>query len=1364
MRPDIPVILGDLVMKLLSKLPEDRYQSIYGLLADLEQCAEQLRQRGVIPGFELGRADRRSRLQLPEVLYEREAFLEQLRSSYAEAVAGAVETVLVGGRAGSGKTALLKAFRAVVFEQSGHFLAGAFDLQTAAAPYLPLVQAIRELAARLLGASDAELDYWRGRITAAVGQQGAILLGMIPELVHIIGEQPPLHELPPSETTVRLHQVFCGFLRALADAEHPLVLCLDNMQWADPASLQLLRALMSDPDSQHLLILLAFRNDGFDAAQVLLDLLLTDESVAQPRVQLIELRELGLASVKRYVVEALHSDPCTVKPLAEALYQKTAGNPFYLEQMLQRCYNEGWLRYREDGESSLWIWELAEIQQQESFEDVVGLIVCRFEALPAEVRRLLRSASCFGRGFELEQLALLEGIGTETVRLELQSALEEGLILLGEEMSYRFSHDEVQRAIYEAIPAAERERLHQSIGRQLQRQYGGEDMPALQLFEIAHHANLGSGLMREPEQREQLARINLQAGKLAKATAAHVQALELLQKGIKLVEAEGWSRYGELYAELLLESSECQYCCGYFDRAEHVLKELLGWEKAPQRRARIYVIQMTMCAYRKRDGQAAKIAIHALAELGLKLPAAPSRLGMAAEMLRTRAYLARRPQQLEQGPTSDDPIHLAMADIITLASSLLFMTHSQLATFMLARYVRIAADQRHDGALAIGLSAYAIALCYGLHDYERSLRLAEQALQYAERTGNARLQGIVLFMNALILQFLRPGESDRCFAQAEAYCASQGDLVYAGYAISSRLITQSQDLRLLEQLWRHYARQLHRLDDMTKRVVGIVGRYLQLLRTEADTSRLRLDDGDIDEALLERLPKEGTHVSHLLYYYTCKLEVSYLHGRYGEAAAVVEQSRRLKATMLLSYHQRYCFYSALTMMTIYADAPPSLRRSYRKALKRLLGQMKKWTHVVPERTRAKYLVLLAESDRLNGKLEAACNRYDQAIDYARSIGDAHDEAIASERAARLQQTLHRPDREADYILRAHEAYLRWGADGVADRLQRLYPELRGAGQSVAADAAEPPERPRSQYAKPRPPLNAGVEDRWAMDALRHASKLDGSDAQLADLLGAFLQLALLNSGAERGLLLSIGEQGVVIEGARDVNDLAADGNEGGGGCYASSVVHHVRRTRQAVIVVDASQSVYATDPYIRQRSPRSILCMSLPWPGRQPLLVYLENNRLPGVMTTDCLPLLEMAFSRMIYAAHTYASSADAPEAAAAVATELASVSDLESVAVSTEMGPTIEVRAEPTMEPASLATTVADMSSPAIGPFEELSTRELDVLRLMAGGLSNKEIASRLGIKEGTVKIHAFNIYGKLQVNRRVQAITRARELRLLE
>jgi len=718
---------------------------------------------------------------------------------------------------------------------------------------------------------------------------------------------------------------------------------------------------------------------------------------------------------------------------------------------------------------------------------------------------------------------------------------------------------------------------------------------------------------------------------------------------------------------------------------------------------------------------------------------------MAAEMLRTRAYLARRPQQLEQGPTSEDPIHLAMADIITLASSLLFMTNPELATFMLARYVRISTDQRHDGSLAIGLSAYAIALCYGLHDYERSLRLAEQALQYAERTGNVRLQGIVLFMNALILQFLRPDESDRCFAQAEEYCASQGDLVYAGYAISSRLITQSRDLRRLEQLKQQYARQLHRLDDMTQRVVGIVGRYLQLLRT--DTSRLRIDGGDIDEALLERLPKEGTHVSHLLYYYTCKLEVSYLHGRYGEAAAVVEQSRRLKATMMLSYHQRYCFYSALTMMTIYADAPPSLRKSYRKALKRLLGQIKKWTRIVPERTMAKYLVLLAESDRLKGKLEAACNRYDQAIDYARSTGDAHDEAIASERAARLQQTLNRTDREADYILRAHEAYVRWGADGVAARLQRLYPELRELGQSVEADAAASHERPRLPYAKSRMSLDVGVEDRWAMDALRQASKLDGSDAQLADLLDAFLQLALLNSGAERGLLLSIGEQSMVIEGARDVNVLTANDNESGGGRYSSAVVHYVRRTGQAVIVVDASQSVYASDPYVRQRAPRSVLCLPLSWRDRQPLLLYLENNRLPGVMTADAIPLLEMTFSRMIYAAHLSVPSAHASEAAATVEAE-----------------PVLQMKPAPAREPRQSALEPASAASPPAELLEALSVREMDVLRLMAGGLSNKEIASQLGIKEGTVKIHAFNIYGKLQVGRRVQAISRARELRLLE
>lgn len=546
------------------------------------------------------------------------------------------------------------------------------------------------------------------------------------------------------------------------------------------------------------------------------------------------------------------------------MYQKTAGNPFYLKQMLQMFYDDKLIYFNPD--KTRWDWDIRSIQEREGFQDVIGLIVRRFNTLPEETRHVLRLAGCIGNAFDIPMLSRLCERDIAHTEQALLPAIGEGLVLI-EQDTCTFLHDQVQQAAYDLTSDEEKKQIHLNIGRLLLRFYH-TDTTDDHLFEVVHHLNLGSDLMTDPTESEQLARLNLQAGRKAKASAAYVRALELLEKGAQLIEAEGWSRHDGLYFQLLLESSECQYFSGYFDQAEAVLQQLLLHAPNLADRAKIYVIRITMYAFQKRERKASEIALKAMAEFGLHIPQKTSKLSIIAEMACTQLWLARKRSRLKDLPMSRDPLHKALADIVMASSSILFIAHEELAVVVFAKYVRMSLQQGHSEAFSIALGSYAITLAFGFKRYRTALRLAEVALHYAQKADRILLEGKIRLIMALILQFVRPQELDRCFQRAGQLSSEGGDRVYAGYAISCRLILDSEDLRQLNDRCQRYAEKAARsLDEMTSRVLHQTMHYIHLLHNSPDPDNLTVGGGHCDEGrLLQKESSQHVHKGNLYWY------------------------------------------------------------------------------------------------------------------------------------------------------------------------------------------------------------------------------------------------------------------------------------------------------------------------------------------------------------------------------------------------------------------------------------------------------------------------------------------------------------------
>ncbi|MGG1519110.1 AAA family ATPase [Paenibacillus oryzisoli] len=1306
----IPQTVSDLVLKLLAKAPEDRYQSINGLCEDVERMVTQLNERGTIEPFLLGETDAISRFRLPDKLYGREAELQVLHERYDSARKGAMELVLVSGHAGSGKTSLVKAFQSAILNQRSYVISGKFDQLNQATPYASLIAAFRDLIRQLLSESEEQIAAWKRKIQKALGPNAQVMTEVIAELSLIIGEQPPIEELPPSGATHRFQSQFSSFVKVFADRSHPLVLWLDNLHWADAASLNLLRALASDAGNKYLCIIGTQRCQETGGGT---EFLPGASLPTAANVTRLELQALGYPHVQRYTADVLQREAGGIKPLSDALYRKTAGNPFYIKQMLQTWVDERLLYF--NWEKRSWAWDLQGIQAWEGFSDVLGLIVGRFNALPAATRHVLRLASCIGNVFSTEQLAMLQEQEIAQTEKALLPAVNEGLVLV-ERDTYMFLHDQVQQAAYELMPEEEKRQVHLKIGRQLLRHYRTETTERY-LFDVVHHMNWGRSLLTDPAEMEQLARLNLLAGKKAKASAAYAQANQLLKHGLALVSEEGWSGHAALYASLLLESSECQYFCGEFEEAEAVLEHLLLHVDGLAIRAKIYVVQIMMYASQKREETACRIALKALAEFGLHVPYHPSRIVIAKEIFYTQAWLAGKMKRLRELQVSPDPGHTALADIVMASSSILFIVNEKAAAVLLAKYVRMSLQQGSSEALSIALGSYAMTLCYGAKRPKSALSLAELALQYAEKLGSLKLKGKIECMVGLLLQEVKPEAAGAHFARGADYSLTTGDLVYAGYSISSHVITENYDLQRLREFCERYTREAGRgLDSMTIRVLEMTMQYVHVLQhpPESQASRLSMDLERFHEA--ELLLEEQANTSHrhnLHYYYTCKLELNYLYGRYTEALTCIEKAKRVADNTVLSFNRRFEFFRALTLMKAETDHPYTDRRPDRATFPRILRRFKRWSRRMPESTTAKYWILLAEQARVDGRNEAAFKLYEKAKGWAQRAGCPEDEALASELSGQLYAAMGNHGVAQACLQQAAKAYLAWGARGKAISMRERYPLVDFAmDMELEVDDVYEEE----EAAPLQPTLPNGLHQELDMDTLRQASQA-GDGMRNINLLQSFLHLAIRASGAEKGVVL-LGRRGqLAVEAEEDLNrqEETQDGD-----CYSAAVVQYVLRTQKPVLLSEAAQSIFATDPYVQRQQPRSILCLPLRYPEQREGALYLENNLTSDAFTPDRLEVLEMVFSRMAY------------------------IKLCEMQNEAEEAAPPVKVQLAPSL-------------------IESLSNREVEILRLMAGGLSNREIGQELEITEGTVKSHVFNIFGKLQVNKRVQAITKARELQLL-
>jgi predicted ATPase/signal transduction histidine kinase len=1254
LQEDAPPILSWIIMKLLAKTAEDRYQSAGGLGADLTRCLEQVRSGQKLTIFPLAREDFSDRLAIPQKLYGRSGEVSALLDAFERVSRGRSETVLVTGYSGIGKSSLIRELYRPITGKSAFFAAGKFDLLQRATPYSALAAACSELVKQLLTRSQEELLRWQEQLLAVLGPNGRLLIDLLPELELVIGPQPAVEELGPTEAQNRMILTFCNFLRVFCKPAHPLVIFLDDLQWVDSATLRLLEPMMSSEDISHFLLMGAYRDNEVDAAHPLSTVLrgLTGQGIA---IHTIHLHPLSLEDMVQMLADTLHLSPATVRSLAELVLRRTGGNPFFMSELLKTLHQEGLLRF--DTSIRAWRWDMAGIEATAVTDSVAELLSPKLRRFPEETQELLRLAACIGNHFDLDTIAIIADRSPVECAPALMAAVREGYILptaepeaMGTETQepqlllreYRFAHDRVQQAAYALIPAEQRTAIHLEIGRLLLARLTPEAREE-RLFELVDHLDLGRSLLDTLSKDQAvtpvaLARLNLAAAMRAREATAYAAAARYLAIGLELA-GHAWDEHHDLMLSLHIEGAMAAYCHGDFERSQMLIDAALCKATSVVVKARLYQMLLTQYTNQARYEEVLQVAREALRLLGQPLPQA---LELAAavqeELAHTRRLLGDRPiESLVDAPEMDDEMHRAAIEILGPLASTTYQSNAEMFNFISARMVNLMLEHGQTAAGVIGYTAYALMLGSRFGDYQRSYGVSVLALRLADRFHNATAKcraGTALFANTM--PWVRPLK-DAYPVSIQSFEAGLqvGELQYASFNLMARQALHfHHDMNLARILdetsagIRFTRRNNNALATSTLEAVRIVAAYLSDDRGHDDIASM-----EADAEYIARCRQESSLLA-LGIYQVAKCQALYLDHAYERAIEAAIEAEGLRPHMggLISA-AIVNFYHSLCLTALYPPSSPEQQREYWRLMESHQAQMKTWVDNCPENFQHMYLLVAAEMARITGDHLGAMDRYAQAIEAAEENEFRQNVALANELAARFFLARGQTRYAMFHMRDAHYSYALWGAKRKLALLEAQHGQLLVHPRQDAqpAGGSKKTTRPTTSTT-----TSTSTSEQLDLASVVKASQALSSEISLDRLLARLIEIVIESAGAQQGYLVLQRRDRLAIEargtlGGDDVEVLKSlPLGDHARSLVSTAIVHYVLRSRETVVLHDAvHEGPFVTDPYVVATRPRSILCMPLLDQGNVSGVVYLENNLSPQAFTPARVELLALLSSQM---------------------------------------------------------------------------------------------------------------------------------------
>ena len=1252
-RKNLPKMISEIVLKLMAKNAESRYQSTFGLRTDLEICLQQQRDsKDTI--FSLAQQDVSGQFQLPQKLYGREQEIEMLLTSFERVSQGNSELMLVTGYSGIGKSALVREIHKPITQKRGYFISGKFDQFQRDIPYASFASAFRSLIRQLLTENQSRIEIWQTKLRNALGSNAQVIIDVIPEVKLIIGPQSPVPELGAVEAQNRFNLVFQRFIQVFAQPEHPLVIFMDDLQWVDSASLKLFELLMTTGDSHHLLLIGAYRDnevsEGHPLLAVLEGLEKRDTSIFR-----IFLSPLDLNHVTQLIVDSLDCSLEIAEPLSKLVLIKTDGNPFFIGEFLKSLYTEELLIF--NPQKGYWYWDLATIQDRDIAGNVVELMEGKLRRLGEETQKMLQYAACIGNQFEVRTLATIcEELPYKTATC-LLTAIEEGIIQpLGEayklldvdvdglveevKIEYRFVHDRIQQAAYALIPEDRKQAVHLQIGNLLLKKVHLEEKEQ-KVFEIVNQLNLGRSLISQKGELQALAQQNLKAAQKAKVSTAYQSSLNYLQIGIELLQEDCWTQNYDLTLSLYTEAAEAAYLCGQFDLMEDLSEIVLQQARTVLDQVDIYLTKILGYFALGRMLDARNVGLHGLELLGIVVPKDPTDEYIQQEFKATQAALSDITiKKLLDAPLMEEDDKLVLLKIANQVLTASYMTSAKLFTLITLKMVDLCVKFGNTPAVIQVYSCYAIVLCV-FNEIDAGYQFAQLARSLVDKLDATELKTVTIHYQNCFVRFWKDDLRSVLEPHLEGYQSGLecGNLTFAafnliGYSLAA--LGAGIELPSLKIQMSKYIDVITKLNQ--SQALGLQQVYyhtvLNFVGEGEDPCRLVSKNFDEDE-MIATYTRLGSQ-SGLGELYLFKFMLCYRFQRYDLAYEVSQLAEEYvgKIIGLLTY-ALFHYYHSLVLLSLFPDSSSDRKAFILKKVSSNQAKLKLWSDHAPSNYLYKYYLVEAERFRVLREDARARNCYDDAIILAEEHKNLNDVTLAYELAGKFYLSRNLKHVARYYLQDAYYAYQRWGAMAKVRDLEQQYPNLL---TQSSADSSKPSHVPGS------PITTTGKTTSGALDfnsALK-ASQTISSEIVLDKLLENLMRIAIENAGAQIGFLLLpaqdetetfvIEAQGTIdIETVQVLKSIPIDTLNPNSQLplISTAIVNYVTRTQESVVLNDAvNEGQFTRDPYIATVQPKSVLCTPLLNQGRLSGILYLENNLTTGAFTEDRIEVLNILSSQ----------------------------------------------------------------------------------------------------------------------------------------
>ncbi|GAB4376260.1 MAG: hypothetical protein Kow00121_23070 [Elainellaceae cyanobacterium] len=1254
MNAAIPKAASDIVMQLMAKNAEDRYQSAWGIKADLEHCLRQLEATGQIDDIQLGLQDVSEQFHIPQKLYGREAELETLLTAFERVAGGeeeaereregdtekgkvsaslpfsaSSELMLVSGYSGVGKSALVQELYKPITAKRGYFVSGKFDQLQRNVPYSAIAQALQKLVQQLLGEPDEQLRQWRSRLLATLSSNGQIIVDIIPEVELIIGKQPSVPEVGAAEAQNRFNRVFQQFVRVFCSKEHPLVIFLDDLQWIDSATLKLIELLLLDEQTQSLFLIGAYRSNEVGTTH---PLALALEKLRQQDAMLQEivLAPLTLEPLAQWVAKTLHQNTNAVLPLAELVLRKTEGNPFFVGEFLRSLYSENLLKF--SAERLNWQWHTAQIEAQNITGNVVELLLSKLKKLPEVTQQLLQLAACIGAEFDLETLAIVCEQSPTTVFQGLFTAVQLGFIQPFSELDenlfvqeYKFLHDRVQQAAYTLIDESQKQAVHLQIGRNLLEKHLSNPLSDW-LFVIVDHLNHGIELVTDQFERDEIAKLNLIAAQKAKGAIAYGTAKNYLTTSRQWLEACSWQTNYSLTLELYVETAEVAYLCGDFEDVKRWAKVILQEAKTVLDSVKIYDIKIQTYIARNQLLDAIDTAIRVLQKLGISFPTTPNQIDVELELDTISSLLSKTSiENLSHLPEMTEPDKLAAMRILSSITIAAYGAAPNLMPLLVSKQVKLSIQYGNASVSPFAFAFYGLILCGTVGNIEAGYKFGQLALSLLRHpyTHSLRARTLLIANNFTIHWKTHVRNTSQPLLEAYQIGLETGDLEFAAYclhcycfqsyAVGKALMEVEREMTIYNEAIRQTKQETALIKNQ------IFQQAIANLRDSVNPTRLVGKFYNEETGLPQHeAANDGTAIFDV---YFNKLFLCYLFSEYTqaiEASAMAESYlNRVTGTPLGSF---YYLYDSLARLETY---PGSRSPAQKEILEKVVAsqvKMKEWAHYAPMNHLHKYYLVEAEKARVLGQLLEAEEFYEQAIQGARENEYLQEEALAYELAAKFYLSRNREKFAQTYMKEAHYCYQRWGSAAKVRDLETRYPQFFPQSSSGVSTPTHTTTETTSN-----------VSTAFDLVTVLKASQAISREIDLEQLLTSLMQILIENAGAQTGYLIleNLGEW--VIEAACELHEgekvsttqvlqsLPITNR------LPESIIQYVIRARATVLLNNATrEDHFIHDPYIQQNQVQSLLCLPLLNQNKLVGVLYLENQLATGVFTPERSQVLHL--------------------------------------------------------------------------------------------------------------------------------------------